>query len=773
MAIVFDRLFAFLALFAFVYFLESIGGSYMVSAVQSIERQFQIPSKISGFIISASDMSYIPTVIFISYIGGKGNRAKWIGGGCVLMALAHIMIATPNFIFPVKAPDLNTTQIEQQLNPSPQLLAENVTLKQLFEFQPLRDRIPTKIRESLLQKFDGHSLSERSIEEATLQYTNHSNSPYTVDDQLINEAMYHFDEILQGNENEPTKAINALRQFIENRTKNHKADLKTVRRAAIAHFSFCGKLVNDLREAVEDLKCHREGRGNFGPLLIIFVSLLALGVGRTMPWSLGIPLIDDNVKRKSMPVYFAGISFIRILGPITGFLIGSLCNKLYFTTPAPPPAGLSPSDPTWIGAWWLGFLMIGIANIIPSLALYFFPTGKSSNKLVDSESHQTKKRQSLKLFDRHIDENQNNTTADTTASNKIKTFAKSYKEVIRSKVYMGSVIGRVMDVLAFKGYMTFLPKFIENHFGLPQYKVQQYMAMFGVFGFACGTMTGGLITRKFKLNGRKAALFVLIISVANTGVFFTKAFLGCHSIVNGIGRDGVATNFNYTTPCNVECGCNSAKLFPVCDSTGKAFYSPCHAGCRHVSVADDPQKLEFSNCDCAFNGVVKKEFCHDDCKIMWKAFFGTIILGAFIAGTGVVPGMLILLRSVPPSTRSQSLGLQGFLVSLFGTLPSPVLWGVLIDSACLIWERSCSSRGACAIYDPYTLRMRMHIVYCVIRLVSCTTDLYVWYYAKDLNILEEEESTAEETDQQKTDILQKTEKDAAEGMETIPLQPLQ
>uniref|UniRef100_A0AC34FRE8 Uncharacterized protein n=1 Tax=Panagrolaimus sp. ES5 TaxID=591445 RepID=A0AC34FRE8_9BILA len=298
MALVIDRLFVFLGLFAVVYFLEAIGGSYMVSAVQSIERQFQIPSKLSGFISSASDISYIPTVVFISYFGGRGNRAKWIGAGCVLIALAHIMTATPNFIFPVKAPDLNLTKIEQQLHPSPNLLTENVTLKELFEFQPLKDRIPAKTREMVLQKFNGHSISERAIEDMKLKYTNHSSSsPYTVDDELINEAMYHFEEILHGNENVPTKVITILRQFVENRTKDHKNDLKTVRRAAIAHFAFCGKLVNDLRNTVDQLKCNRDG-GNFGPLLIIFCALLGLGIGRTMPWSLGIPLIDDNVKRK-------------------------------------------------------------------------------------------------------------------------------------------------------------------------------------------------------------------------------------------------------------------------------------------------------------------------------------------------------------------------------------------------------------------------------------------------------------------------------------------
>lgn len=46
-------------------------------------------------------------------------------------------------------------------------------------------------------------------------------------------------------------------------------------------------------------------------------------------------------------------------------------------------------------------------------------------------------------------------------------------------------------------------------------------------------------------------------------------------------------------------------------------------------------------------------------------------------------------RSVPASQRSISLGLQGLLVSLFGTLPSPTIWGVIIDSACLVWNHPC------------------------------------------------------------------------------------
>jgi hypothetical protein len=77
-----------------------------------------------------------------------------------------------------------------------------------------------------------------------------------------------------------------------------------------------------------------------------------------------------------------------------------------------------------------------------------------------------------------------------------------------------------------------LPKYLENHYGIPRYQVHIYMAFFGVMGFALGAASGGVITRKLRLNGRKAAIYVLIISMINTSLFALKSTLGCHSIVN-------------------------------------------------------------------------------------------------------------------------------------------------------------------------------------------------------------------------------------------------
>jgi len=128
-----------------------------------------------------------------------------------------------------------------------------------------------------------------------------------------------------------------------------------------------------------------------------------------MPWTLGMPLIDDNVSRRDTPFFFgptplealsatvenvsftAGVFFIRIMGPVLGFVIGGWANKwyvtlkrelhklrIYFRTTltrlvCTAPPGLGPTDPGWIGAWWLGYLIVSISLFIPSLVLIAFP----------------------------------------------------------------------------------------------------------------------------------------------------------------------------------------------------------------------------------------------------------------------------------------------------------------------------------------------------------------------------------------------------------------
>lgn len=87
-------------------------------------------------------------------------------------------------------------------------------------------------------------------------------------------------------------------------------------------------------------------------LVIFFVSLLGVGVGQTAVSTLGIPYIDDNVASRESPIYIAITIGVRILGPAAGFILGSFCTRVYVNISVNP--GIGPSDPKWVGAWWLG-----------------------------------------------------------------------------------------------------------------------------------------------------------------------------------------------------------------------------------------------------------------------------------------------------------------------------------------------------------------------------------------------------------------------------------
>lgn len=112
-------------------------------------------------------------------------------------------------------------------------------------------------------------------------------------------------------------------------------------------------------------------------LCIFAVSLLSAGVGQTAVSTLGIPYIDDNVASRESPIYLAITVGVRILGPATGFIVGSFCARVYVYLSDP---GFGPSDPRWISAWWLGPIIISALMMLSSIAMFSFPKELRKNR---------------------------------------------------------------------------------------------------------------------------------------------------------------------------------------------------------------------------------------------------------------------------------------------------------------------------------------------------------------------------------------------------------
>lgn len=200
-------------------------------------------------------------MIVVSYYGSRGNRAKWIGAGALIIAAAQLLVSTPNFVFNGKKPQFNLVEIENRLKPDEKLVSEDATIRDYFNYALLKDRIPSSLRNRVLRKLD----SENSIEfdvplknESPINpnYIVHNESTYNLDEPLISEMFLHIDSILKGDEND-RPLVEVMRQFVKNRLKAEENqnttmnnDLEKLRKSAVAHFSFCNAMVNDMRTAL-------------------------------------------------------------------------------------------------------------------------------------------------------------------------------------------------------------------------------------------------------------------------------------------------------------------------------------------------------------------------------------------------------------------------------------------------------------------------------------------------------------------------------------------
>ncbi|KAH9399317.1 Striatin-interacting protein 2 [Tyrophagus putrescentiae] len=72
-----------------------------------------------------------------------------------------------------------------------------------------------------------------------------------------------------------------------------------------------------------------------------------------------------------------------------------------------------------------------------------------------------------------------------------------------------------------------------------------------------------------------------------------------------------------------------------------------------------------------------------------------------------MPVVMITLRSVEEEERSLALGMQFVLFRLFGYIPSPIVFGNVIDSTCLVWKAHCGLQGGfCLLYNIEQFRIR-------------------------------------------------------------------
>jgi len=519
--------------------------------------------------------------------------------------------------------------------------------------------------------------------------------------------------------------------------------------------------------------CPSQSIRNWSGILTIFFGIFIVGIGSSSLTSFGLPYIDDNIPKEQSPAFMGIYMATKNIGPALGSALGTICLKFYFILGE--SGDLEEGDAGWLGAWWLGFPFLSGLILILAPLLAFFPAKLPGDVNTDAGALERQAGETAKTPREYL--------TDT---------AQCVKRLAKNKIYIWNTISITLVLFGFIGFITFLPKYIEFHFHQKTSDSASYGSLVSAFASSIGLICSGFVMGRYKFSARTITAYNIVIGGIILASFIGMGFLSCPTItihgnpststsLNSIhGNPSTSLNSLHGIPstslnsssCSLSCSCNSV-FQPVCGVDGTTnYFSACAAGCSSSSnetMAGDSVRI-YHNCSCleiksqqlgtvpkptslpspfasTLGGVPVKDatdgLCPQDCNMVFFLAMGIFFLVGLISSTGRVGSTIVFLRAVEPRDKSASLIIVISMLSLFALLPSPIIFGALLDQTCLIWGSECGIRTNCLVYDTDKMRRMTFGLLTVSIFLSTLADGGVWYHSKHLKLYGENDKNLE------------------------------
>ncbi|KYO36691.1 hypothetical protein Y1Q_0024361 [Alligator mississippiensis] len=252
--------------------------------------------------------------------------------------------------------------------------------------------------------------------------------------------------------------------------------------------------------------------------IYVLLGNMLRGIGETPIAPLGISYLDDFAKDDDAPLYIALLHTIAMIGPMLGFLLGSLCARLYVD---------------------IGFVDLGSITITPRDSRWSLKKPEEeSNDKTSSDLSNIKEDNSGK----HSPIKQKPVKSSAT----LKDFFISVKAVLGNRIYFVFLCSVLLQFSSFVGFLTYKPKYMEQQYGQSASKSNFITGLTSLPAVAIGIFLGGLLMKKYKWGLIGATKFGFGVSFFAFLISLLHFFVGCENhVVAGltVSYDGYAYIF--------------------------------------------------------------------------------------------------------------------------------------------------------------------------------------------------------------------------------------
>ena len=187
---------------------------------------------------------------------------------------------------------------------------------------------------------------------------------------------------------------------------------------------------------------------------IIILGNSLIGIGASPLFTLGVSYIDDITLPQYVPVHTGAFYVSTVVGPAFGYALGGVFLSIYVDPWI--DTQLKETDPGWVGAWWICFILSGVVAFIIAIPFFLYPRFLSNHDEVVSARQQLHARSYRSTF-----------KEEKSFVNQLKAFPRHVIDLFKSPSFIFVTLGLSFLFLTLYGLVSFGPKFIESVFNIP------------------------------------------------------------------------------------------------------------------------------------------------------------------------------------------------------------------------------------------------------------------------------------------------------------------